>query len=429
MAQLELGEVYYRLGDHDRAVECFTRAYELRDEVSERERYLIAASYESLLEHYEEAAQSLKVLVRLYPDDVEAHQELALAYDAVGSTDGAIVELREVLRLDPHATQAYGQLSLFLAYVNEYQAALQVLETAADRGLDSPYFGWGRGLALLGQGHAEGAVKAFRELAEAGPPYRRLGQFLVARTAIHEGRLGQADEMLAASVGRDLRAEGEAFEIRSRLLRARVALLRGEEQTARVELDRVLAHSDDALQAESLREAGSLRAEMGEVGRAREVLARLRGLSSGRPEPFWDSCVRLLEAEVALAEGRAGEATAILIDASLHRPRYLIDWGLGRAYAAQREWTLASAALERVLGAHGEILRDGFPAHWALARLKLARARRAQGALGDARAHYEAFLKAWSDADHLPVRDEALREWQELEAEDAPRARASELRQ
>jgi tetratricopeptide (TPR) repeat protein len=414
MAQLELAEVYYRLGDHDRAVECFTRAYDLREEVSERERYLIAANYESLLENYEEAAQHLKVLVRLYPDDVEAHQALALAYDAVGNPRGAIVELREVLRLDPYAAQAYGQLGLFLAYVNESEEALEVLATAADRGLGSPYFGWGRGLALLERGNVDGALEAFRGLVEAGPPYRRLGQFFVARTAIYEGRLGQADEMLATSIGRDLRAEGESFEIRSRLLRARVARLRGQEQTTRAELERLLTYSDDALQAESLRDAGCLWAEIGEVDRARQVLARLRPLASGRPEPFRESCVRILEAEVALAEGRTSEAAAILADAALHRPRYQIDWGLGRVHAAQREWALAAGAFERVLEARGEILRDGFPAHWPLARLELARARKAQGELEDARAHYAAFLSVWNDADPLTVGGEAFREWQDL---------------
>ena len=153
-----------------------------------------------------------------------------------------MAELREVLRLDPYATQAYGHLSLFLAFVNQNQEALDVLDTAASKGLGSPYFEWGRGLALLGQGDVDGALNAFRELTEAGPPYRRLGEYYAARTAIHQGRLAQADEMLAAAIRRDLKAEGESFEIASRLLRSRVAWLRGEGRTARTELEQVLVH-------------------------------------------------------------------------------------------------------------------------------------------------------------------------------------------
>ena len=160
---------------------------------------------------------------------------------------------------------------------------------------------------------------------------------------------------------------------------------------------------------------------MGEVGRAREVLERLRRLVSDRSEPFRDSCVRILEAEVALAEGRTAEATAILTEAGLHRPRYQIDWGLGRVFAAQGEWARAAAAFERVLAAHGEILRGGFPAHWPLAQLELARARSALGEVEDAGREYAAFLSVWRDADPLAVRSEASREWQELRAEAASR--------
>ena len=117
MAHLQLGQYYLAVvGKNERAAAELERAYRLRQGVTDREQRRIEAGYYNLQEQYEEEAQSLSILVSLYPDDEEAHQGLAGAYYDLHQLDKAVIELREVLRLNPSSAPAYRSLVLYLAY-------------------------------------------------------------------------------------------------------------------------------------------------------------------------------------------------------------------------------------------------------------------------------------------------------------------------
>ena len=65
MAHLRLGQYYSSVvGKNEKALAEFQRAFDLRQSVTDRERLWIEANYFSIQERYEEAAQSLGVLVR-----------------------------------------------------------------------------------------------------------------------------------------------------------------------------------------------------------------------------------------------------------------------------------------------------------------------------------------------------------------------------
>ena len=91
MAHLRLGQYYLAVvGKNQRAAEELERAYRLRLGVTEREQRRIEAGYYGLHEQYDDEAQSLSILVSLYPDDEEAHQELADAYYDLDQLDKAV---------------------------------------------------------------------------------------------------------------------------------------------------------------------------------------------------------------------------------------------------------------------------------------------------------------------------------------------------
>ena len=102
----------------------------MRQGVTDRERRRIEAAFYDLQERYDDKAQSLRVLVSLYPDDEEAHVELAGAYYDLGQLDQAILELREALRLNPFSAPAYGSLVLYLARDNRADAAIAAAREA-----------------------------------------------------------------------------------------------------------------------------------------------------------------------------------------------------------------------------------------------------------------------------------------------------------
>ena len=75
MAHLRLGEYYsWIVGNNEKASKEFQLAYDRRQGVTNREQRRIEAEFYTDQERYDEAAQSLSVLVSLYPDDADAHE-------------------------------------------------------------------------------------------------------------------------------------------------------------------------------------------------------------------------------------------------------------------------------------------------------------------------------------------------------------------
>jgi tetratricopeptide (TPR) repeat protein len=153
MAHLRLGQHYAAVvSKTENALAEVERAYQLRQNVTDREQRKIEAEYYRMHERYEDEAQSLTVLVSLYPDDEEGHQALADAYYDLNQLDKAAFESKEVLRLNPTSAPAYRNLALYLARANRSNEALKVYQEAQFRNVDSPQMHWGCGVGLSGPG-------------------------------------------------------------------------------------------------------------------------------------------------------------------------------------------------------------------------------------------------------------------------------------
>ncbi|HVP44111.1 MAG TPA: protein kinase [Terriglobales bacterium] len=423
MAHALLAQVYEIAGNRRRKQEELERAYALRDGVTDRERHLIEAGYFGVQGENEKAVDTLAVLVNLYPDDEDGHLELSKAHLNVGNIAGGIEDLRQVLRLNPFSTYAYSNLVLCLDLVNDDQAAIEAYRQAEQRGLQSPRLQWGFALALFGQGNTAGARKELERVEKVGGPYQTIAQIYQARIDVYEGRLSAGAERLTAGMRNDEASGNRSAEILRRYLLASIYVLRGEKALAQRHLQWVLASGEPrALQAEDLRRAGTLYAQMGDLAAASAVLKNLERLAADSPTNFNKSCLAHLKGEIQTAQGKPAEAVQSLRSDPARYPDYSFRLGLARAYQAQQDWSQAAAAWQQVLAAKGEILRDGFPADWVLGNLELARALRRQGNDQAARKQYQQFFAIWRDADDLPVRWQARREWQEMSGLDLPAA-------
>jgi tetratricopeptide (TPR) repeat protein/tRNA A-37 threonylcarbamoyl transferase component Bud32 len=419
MAHLRLARFYSSVtGDHEKAREHFARAYALRSGVTDREQYFIAGSYYTAQGEYEKAVESLGVLVSLYPDDADAHHDLALAHYAVGHIQDAIRETGEEIRLHPYAGIAYGNLVLFLARNNADAEAIEVHRQAAQRGVESPYLHWGLGLALLGEEKVAEAREEFHRLESGGGTYyRALGQLCLASTTAYEGKLSAAAEQLNAGIFATQEVADKDAELVRRYLLGRTFLILGKGELARRQAQLILTVGGKALQPENLRRAGVLSARTGDLSGARQVLRRLEALSGSGRTSFSKSCYHNLAGEIALAEGKAPQAVESFLAAAAEYPRYVPHEGLARAYQAQQEWNRAAAEWQQVLHSRGEILQDDMPADWVFAHLELARVYRRLNEPALARTYYESFLRIWRQADQLPAYRQALRESRELMGE------------
>ncbi len=97
MAHRRMARVLQTSGERERSVQHLDRAFDLRTAVTARERYFIEAAYNGVHERYDDAVESLSLLVALYPDDLDAQYELATSQSAVGEIDRAIQSVREYL--------------------------------------------------------------------------------------------------------------------------------------------------------------------------------------------------------------------------------------------------------------------------------------------------------------------------------------------
>jgi Tfp pilus assembly protein PilF len=136
MAQAALSGVYRNTGRSAQAPEFSRRAFELRDRVSERERFFISWRY------YVDAAQAWDEALDLsvswtttYPREGVAFNSLGLASAAFGEHEQAVRAFREAIRLDPQFVPPHGNLAGSLIALNRYADAKAQLSEANRRGI------------------------------------------------------------------------------------------------------------------------------------------------------------------------------------------------------------------------------------------------------------------------------------------------------
>ncbi|MBI3262110.1 MAG: tetratricopeptide repeat protein, partial [Acidobacteria bacterium] len=85
-----LAHCYGNLQRHEEAAPHYQRAFELAETTTDRERYFIFGGYYSWQRNDAKAIDAYEVLVRLYPDDYWATNNLAFAYQRLGRLTEAL---------------------------------------------------------------------------------------------------------------------------------------------------------------------------------------------------------------------------------------------------------------------------------------------------------------------------------------------------
>ena len=134
-----LSITHFGTGRPGLAAEYATKAYALRDRVSEFEQLRLAHRYHYLVTgDVHKAIEELLLQKRMYPRVSTASSDLALAYYWIGQTDQAIVEASESLRLYPDFFIPRLYLGLALLRLNRFAEAREVLAEAIDQNIVHP---------------------------------------------------------------------------------------------------------------------------------------------------------------------------------------------------------------------------------------------------------------------------------------------------
>ncbi len=411
MAYASLGNIYSGLGETSLAVENTKKAYELLDNVSEREQFYIDSHYFQIVTgDLEKARQVYKLWAQTYPRDFIPSRSMGVIYAQLGQYDKALVEDLKSLRLKPDAREYANVVGSYLG-LSRLQEARATADEAQAKKLDSPdlrFFIYA--LAFLQNNAAEMAQQASWSAGKPGIEDELLG--MEADTAAYYGRLRDAREVSRRAMDS---AEGagdkEAAATYSAMSGQREALFGNAAEARRQTGSSVGISTEQDIQyspALALALAGD------------EVRAQALADDLGKRSPE-DTLVRFaylptLLAQIALNRNDSSKAIEILqvaipyelgTAAALY-PAYL----RGEAYLAAGQGTAAAAEFRKVLDHRGIVLNGPIG---ALAHLQIGRAYVMQRDTAKAKAAYQDFLTLWKDADpDIPIFIAAKAEYAKL---------------
>ncbi len=415
-AYAALGVCYGNLGQPTLAAQNAKKAFELRDRVSEREKFRLGSLYYSFVTgEIDKANQAYELWRQTYPRDVVPVVNLAFGYANTGDWDKALVECEEAIRLEPNSIAGIGNLATTLLALNRTDEAKAKLEDALARKLDALGVRAGLYQVAFLRGDTQGMQQ---QLAWAAGRPGEEDSALAAQsdTETYFGRLTKAREFSQRAAESAQRAGAKESAALWQVIAA----------VHEVELGNTAPARQKAVAAVALAPGRDVRnlaalalARAGDVAQAQKIAD---SLNRDFPldtivQAYWLPSIR---AAIELNGKNYDKALQTLQPASHYElGQNLTSVGMmypvylrGQAYLLARRAKEAAAEFQKILDHHGIVMN--FPIG-ALARLGLARAYVVQGEKAKAYGAYEEFLKLWKDADfQLPVLQQAKAEYAAL---------------
>ncbi len=415
LAYQRMGVCYWNMRERDRAAAYFSKAFELRERASEREKYAIMAEYyDTVTGELDKEITTCQLYKESYPRDFHPYNSLGLIYFDLGWPDKALPEFMKSMEISPRAVSVlntentliilgrYDEAAAFiegnmkqgLPDVTGFPRASRLYQLAFIRGDSTGMAQWVQkargtpGEATMVAQQAQ--VKAFGgELQQARTQYREA--IRLARVQSSDARANNWLENLAlveAEFGNAAQARGILHEIQNPSGLGAF----------------VLAQVGDTAAAQSI---------SGEIARRSRLGTRVQRIE-----------LPLIRAAVALQRGDATNALDALqpaVDHDLSAPWQidfpyvgcpLVPYIRGYTHLRRGAGVEATADFQKILDHRGSFATSPlFP----LAYVGLARARALAGDTSGSRSAYERFFSIWKDADpDIPILNEAKAEYEKL---------------
>jgi eukaryotic-like serine/threonine-protein kinase len=423
MAYAALGTIYFNQGQLNLAALNETKAYELRDRITEKEKLYIDSHYEDFVSgNLEKARQAYELWQSEYPQDYIPPTNLGVLYQELGQPDKSLSEAQAALRISPNGNN-YSNLAFDFIGLGRLQEAQAVIRETQEKNLDSP----GLRLALYFVAFLQNdpATMSQQVAWSEGKPIHQLFISLQADTAAYAGRnrealslTQQAVNLASQAGGKEVAADDEAdVALREALFgnaaaarqHASAALALSSGRDVQFHAALALAFAGDAAKGQSLADDLAKRfpqstiAQFIEIPQLRARLAMLRGQAA--------KAVDLLQVTAPYDLGGTIGLFAY--------PPYV----RGEAYLAAKNGTAAAAEFQKLINNAGTVGNEpiGALAHLGLARAYALEAESLQGsAANDARSNavkaYQDFLALWKDADpDIPILKQAKAEYAKLQ--------------
>jgi tetratricopeptide (TPR) repeat protein len=411
LAYARLAATYQNLTQPASAALYAQKAYDLRDRVSERERYYISEKYTSYVTgDREEASRVLQAWEKSYPNDYVPHHNLAINYNLFGQHEEALQESREAVRLNP---KSLGTIDIYISAfikLNRFDEARETLQKYLGSNPDHRNYRL-NSLTLAVIRNAKDIVKADLEWGAKlsnDPDILDVG----AQVASYYGQWQKALDL-----------ERRAIEL---------STVQGRKETA-AQFEAAMAFyaaSFGRCDQAKATVARSLALAHGRWNQASAVLTMAMCNETAQLGPLTEDLQKrfpkdtgivffILPLTRALLESNRGNLTQA-IDATQPAMRFelgtmpglWLNYLRGQIFLKGKSGKEAAAEFQKILDHPG---LEPFSPFNPLAHLGLARASVLTGDTVIARKEYQDFLAMWKDADSdLPILIEAKKEYEQV---------------
>jgi len=414
LANATLGIVYSNLTQAELAESYLKKAFDLKDRVSDRERFYISTHYYDVVTlELDKAIAIYEQWRQTYPRDITPLNNLALRYQLIGDQDKALADSIAGMQTDPNDGYSYQNAADAYERLNRFDEA----KALADRAV-AQQLGHSIHFTLFELAFIRGDETAEQHEVDLFP-----GSFeqtiLLFLHGLAECSLGKRQRALAA-FGQSL-TTAERLGLKELGGDFRVAIagceaMLGNMAEARQKTSEALAYSQNR---DTRSSAMWVLALLGDTAKAQKLADDLV-----REDPVDTMLVKVwVPEEQALTGIQRNQPEQALAPLEVARPyefgsgvsgaAYSINFIRAEAYLRLKDGAKAAAEYQKILDHRGTSPLD---VAYNLSHLGLGRAYALQGDATRAKAAYQDFFAAWKDADpDVPILKEAKAEYAKLQ--------------
>jgi len=408
IAYERMGAAYLFLGNTELSAAAYTRAYQLRDGLTEKDRLNTEIVYYGRVTgNWEKEHSSVIRFLEIFPRDVLAHANLRAAFVYLGQPDRAADEAAETARLQP-SSYYFGSAIQSIRFASRFNEAKSWLAKADALKLDSSLIRRERLIVAFATGDRDNVEKILKE--EERGSYREDFLHEHSLIEIQQGRFHSAESLrLQASLERTSKSNNadwwvvlSALELAEVGMDVRARRYEGKADGSplgrndKIALVLVLARSGRT--AEAARLADQISAKWPEDTLVQHYFI-----------PTIRAAIKLRQndpaAAIDLLRGTAKYDLAFTGSFESVYPAYI----RGLAYLELRDGLAAAAQFQKLIDNPGFTVRH---VTGPLAWLQLGRAQKMMGDEAAAQKSYETFLDLWKNADpDIPIYQQAKAEY------------------
>jgi eukaryotic-like serine/threonine-protein kinase len=414
MAQATLGVAYNNTTQQGLADSYITKAFDLKERASERERLYISSHYYDIVTgDMDKAIETYEQWVQTYPRDTAPRDNLALRYNAIGQQEKALASSSEAMRIDPKDSYAYQNVADTYERLNRFDEARAVAEKGVAQNM-----GWSLHFTLFDLAFIRGDEAAERHELElaAGKPDEPIMLLSQAQAECSRGRLQPARAAFTRSESAAQRLGYKEFSGIVLALQAGCEADLGNLAEARQKISEALTASEDRTTRTIVMVPLALTGDAARSQKIADDLVRRYPTDTLLNKvwvPVTQALTDLQHNQPAQAVARLEVATPYELGSEPGAAHYLVNDVRGQAFLRLKEGAKAAAEYQRILDHRGINPLD---VNYNLSHLGLGRAQALQGNTAAAKSAYQDFFAAWKDADpDLPALKQAKAEYEKLQ--------------